>query len=79
MIQVFLLIFVLTVHEDKAESKKPNAISIIVYLLSFFITGGIVDTFYYVASDITDNYSSGHEMAEYINKNLPIYSLLSLD
>ena len=79
LIQVFLLIFAITVYEEGEDAKRPNLINIGIYFLSFFVTGAMVDTVYFIASDITSNYSSGREMAEYINKNLPDEKVILVD
>jgi len=71
LIQAFLLIYALTVYGESEENKIKNLINTGVYFLSFIITGSMIDTVYYIANDITSNYSSGREMAEYIDSNLP--------
>ena len=76
LIQVFLLIFVICVHDT---NKIPNIAAAAVYFLSFLITGALFDTFYYVSEDIRSNYSSAQEMAAYINTNLPSEKVILVD
>lgn len=70
--QVFLLFFVLIVKSCGKEVKKMITIILTaLYFVSFFFNGAISELYSLIADDINWNYSSGKEMAEYLNSNLP--------
>lgn len=72
LIQVFLLFFVLMVKSCGKEVKKMIMIILTaLYFVSFFFNGAISELYSLIADDINWNYSSGKEMAEYLNSNLP--------
>lgn len=72
LIQVFLLFFVLMVKSCGKEVKKMIMIILTaLYFVSFFFNGAISELYSLIADDINWNYSSGREMAEYLNSNLP--------
>ena len=72
LIQVFLLFYILMVKSCGIEIKKAVMIILTaIYFVSFFFNGTIKELYSLVADDINWNYSSGKEMAEYLNNNLP--------
>ena len=77
LLQVFLLLFVICARQ--VDNFKWNAAMITVYFVSFLISGALFDTIEAMRWDITGNYSSAHEMAEYINKNIPDEDTILVD
>ena len=70
--QVFLLFYILMVKSCGIEIKKSiMTILTALYFVSFFFNGTITEYYSLIADDINWNYSSGKEMAEYLNDNLP--------
>ena len=80
LISVFMLIFTLcALAENKDLRKEFKACIIALYVVSLFLGGNLLDTYYYIAQDINCNYSSGKEMADYINANLPDEEVILVD
>ena len=80
LIQVFLLCFMMLIDNCGFDVKKLVRIAAaVVFFASFFMCSSLADTFSCIKDDILWNYSSGKEMAEYINTNLPDEDMILVD
>ena len=80
LISVFMLIFALCALADNPDLKKGFKICIIaLYVVSIYFNDNLFDTYFNIVKDIKYNYSSGKEMADYINANLPDEEVILVD
>lgn len=80
LIYVYMLFFILLLKASGVEfSKVTKAVIVIAFFAAFFFNSSLIETYTLITHDIIWNYSSGKEMAEYINENLPDESVILVD
>ncbi|MBP5261389.1 MAG: hypothetical protein J6Z43_04580 [Clostridiales bacterium] len=77
--QVYLLFFLVCAYRKESKMSPGNVFAVALFFISFILNGSIINTVYCYTSDISQNYSSGKEMAEYINDNLKDEDVILVD
>ncbi len=80
VIHILTMGFMMLIDNCGLDVKKMVRIALAaVFFVSFFMCNSLADTFSCIKDDILWNYTSGMEMAEYINSKLPDEDMILVD